>query len=270
MPFASADADGSASALTVNFAVIARSLSAAGTVEDTLALVLSLAETMIEGCDYAGIFVSDEGVVTASLRTDPIVAEIGALQHRYGEGPCLDALTHNETFYAEDLADDPRWPNFGPRATKTGIRSALAIPLIPAGPVVLNLYAKPPRAFGAVDGARGQLLAAFAGVALNAARVRRHDARLAANLHDALASREIIGQAQGILMERERITAEQAFDVLRKASQHLNIKLRAVAQTLVDTGEDPETSTKASVPGAPPDPRPAIPPASSRRPRKPQ
>ena len=55
------------------------------------------------------------------------------------------------------------------------------------------------------------------------------------------ASREIIGEAMGILMERERITAPQAFDILRRASQHLNIKLREVAQNLVETGEEPDT-----------------------------
>jgi hypothetical protein len=167
----------------------------------------------------------------------------------------LDALSHNETFYAEDLADDPRWPYFGPPATKAGIRSVLALPLTSAGPpTALNLYAKLPRAFGAIDRARGHLLASFAGVALNAARVHRNDELLAANLHAALASREIIGQAQGILMERERITAEQAFDVLRTASQHLNVRLREVAQTLVDTGEDPKVTARATRHGSGPQP----------------
>ena len=236
--------DGSVAALMVNFAGIGRALAAAGTVDDTLALIVSLAEAVIEGCDYAGFFVSDDGVVTTPLHTDPIVIEIDALQHSYGEGPCLDALAQNETFYAEDLADDSRWPHFGPPATHAGIRSVLALPLVASGaPTALNLYAKLPRAFGAIDRARGLLLASFAGVALSAARVHRDDERLAANLHNALASREIIGQAQGILMERERITALQAFDVLRRASQHLNVKLREVAQALVDTGENPETTT---------------------------
>jgi len=250
---ATTDDDGSLRALTVNFAGIGRALSSAGTVDDTLALVLSLAETVIEGCDYAGIFVRDAGTVTTPLYTQRIVIEIDALQNRYGEGPCLDALDQNETFYAEDLDDDARWPYFGPPATKAGIRSVLALPLIATDPsAALNLYATLPRAFGAIDRARGLLLASFAGVALNAARIHQDDERLAANLHDALASREIIGQAQGILMERERITAEQAFDVLRTASQHLNVKLREVAQTLIDTGEDPESPPPSPATWRPP------------------
>ena len=93
------------------------------------------------------------------------------------------------------------------------------------------------------------LLASHAGAALRAAEARATDAtRLDRQLNDALASRGTIGQAQGILMERERITADQAFEVLRKASQQLNIKLRDIAQRLVDTGEDPRSGRKDATP----------------------
>jgi AmiR/NasT family two-component response regulator len=78
-------------------------------------------------------------------------------------------------------------------------------------------------------------------LALGERRQHNHDAATEAQLRQALAMRDVIGQAQGILMERDRISARQAFDVLRRASQHLNIKLRDVAQALVDTGEDPDT-----------------------------
>jgi AmiR/NasT family two-component response regulator len=84
-------------------------------------------------------------------------------------------------------------------------------------------------------------VAGLAGIALSLARAYEEQARLAENLRQALMSREVVGQAQGILMEREHITAEQAFDILRRASQHLNVKLRQVAQDLVDTGERPRT-----------------------------
>ena len=81
----------------------------------------------------------------------------------------------------------------------------------------------------------------MAGMAFSSARTHEDEERRAANLQAALATREMIGQAQGILMERERITPDQAFDILRRASQHLNVKLRDVAQSLVDTGERPDT-----------------------------
>lgn len=243
---ASTDEDRSLSALVNHFAEIGRALGAAGSVVDTLVLSLTLAESVIESCDYAGIFVLDAGSVTTPQRTDPIVIEFDRLQQTCGEGPCLDSLALGEVVYAEDLADDRRWPHYGAAVTRNGIRTVLALPLVTQGPpTALTLYAKLPRAFGAIDRAQGHLLAAFSGVALNAARVHQDDERIAANLHDALASREIIGQAQGILIERERITPEQAFDVLRRASQHLNVKLRDVAQNLVDTGEEPETRSTA-------------------------
>jgi len=135
--------------------------------------------------------------------------------------------------------------SFGPSAAERGIRSALALPLTTNGAIgAINLYARYPAAFGVVDRAKGVILASLASVAINAAHSLEDEERRIENLHSALSSREVIGQAQGILMERERIAADQAFDVLRRASQYLNIKLREVAQTLVDTGERPETGPR--------------------------
>lgn len=94
-------------------------------------------------------------------------------------------------------------------------------------------------AFGPDDRAKGLIFATLAGFALDAAEQRADDEKLADNLRQALRSREMIGQAQGILIERERITADEAFDVLRRASKHLNVKVREVARTLVETGENP-------------------------------
>jgi GAF domain-containing protein len=230
------------SALTVNFSETVRALSSAGSVEATLALVLHLAVDTIEGCDFAGIFLLEAEVVTSPRHTDPLVSQVDDLQRQSGEGPCMDALRRGVTYYVDDLAEDVRWPTFRLEATRQGIRSVLALPLLASGSLgALNLYARYPRAFGAIDRARGLLLAALAGLAVTTAKTHEDDERRATDLHGALATREIIGQAQGILMERERISADQAFDILRRASQHLNRKLREVAQTLVDTGENPDT-----------------------------
>jgi len=125
------------------------------------------------------------------------------------------------------------------------MRSLLAIPLSSNGTLgALNLYARYPQAFGVVDRARGLLLATLAALASAVALAHHDDKRLVENLGVALVTRELIGQAQGILIERERITAAEAFVVLRHASQHLNIQLREVAQNLVDTGERPDTGTR--------------------------
>jgi hypothetical protein len=232
------------SELALDFSETAQSLFSAGSVADTLTQLVDLAVTTIEGCDFAGLFLIDEAVITTPVRTDPIVDELDALQHVTGEGPCLDAAGQRLIFYAHDLADDNRWPKFGPLATAVGVRSLLAVPLPTSTTFgALNLYARYPEAFGVVDRAKGVILASLAGVAVSTARSHEDEERRADNLHAALSTREVIGQAQGILMERERLTADQAFDILRRASQHLNRKLRYVAQDLVDTGERPETGT---------------------------
>jgi len=236
-------ADGDpASELAANISETARILFAAGSVTDTLAQVVELAVATIEGCDFAGLFLLEKDVVTSPVHTDPIVDAVDALQHQSGEGPCLDAISQRLIFYADDTSDDPRWPRFGPPASAAGIRSVLALPLTTDGSLgALNLYARFPAAFGVVDRAKGVILASLAGLAVSAARSHEDEERRAENLNAALATREVIGQAQGILMERERISSAQAFDVLRRASQHLNRRLRDVAQDFVDTGERPET-----------------------------
>jgi GAF domain-containing protein len=231
--------------LIVNFTRTAQGLFQAGGVELTLQATLDLAVATIEGCDFAGLFVLKAGNVTTPVHTAPIVAQLDALQLSGQEGPCLDCMAQGTALYAEDLADDPRWPNFGPQAAGAGVRSLLGLCLSSDGQVAgaLNLYARYPLAFGAVDRARGLVLAGLAGLALSVAEAHEEEVRRAENLRQALVTRQVIGQAQGILMERERVTAEQAFDILRRASQHLNTKLREVALDLVETGERPLTGS---------------------------
>ena len=102
-----------------------------------------------------------------------------------------------------------RWPHFAPLAVNAGIRSVLAYSLSARQPSALNLYARLPAAFGATDRAQGQLFATLARLALDSAEERASDDRRTGNLLEALRTRELVGQAQGILMERERITADQ-------------------------------------------------------------
>lgn len=230
--------------LAENLSDTVKSLFSAGSVGDTLLQVVQLAVSTIEGCDYAGIFLMEEGVLGTPVCSGPVAAEVDALQQSFGEGPCLAAVTEGIAYLAGDLADDDRWPIFGPKAVDSGIRSVLAFALpVDDVPGALNLYARYPQAFGVIDRGRGLLLAVMAGMAISSARAHEDDERREANLHAALATREVIGQAQGILMERERIGPSEAFDILRRASQHLNIKLRDVARNLIETGERPDTGS---------------------------
>ena len=228
--------------LTADFARMSQVLLTEHGPEDALARVVATAVATVEGCDAAGVFLAGEGTVRTAASSDPLVVAVDGLQRSLDQGPCLSSLAAGTPLYAADLHDDVRWPAFGPAAVALGVRSALAVPLSRTGGAgALNLYGRYPAAFGVVDRARAQLLAGLAALAVSAARSEEDARRRASNFREALASREIIGQAQGILMERERITGDEAFDVLRRASQHLNIKLREVAQTLVETGERPAT-----------------------------
>jgi GAF domain-containing protein len=232
----------SLSDLSRNVTETAQILFTAGSVADTLSSVVDLAVSTVEGCDFAGIFLIDGDAVATRAHTDPLVIAADSLQHRSGEGPCLDAITHRMVFYAEDVSGDLRWPTFCPQVAEVGIRSVLALPLSCDSQLgALNLYARFPIAFGVVDRAKAAILASLASLALSAAQSHQDEERRAISFQAALRTRELIGEALGILMERERITADQAFDILRRASQHLNVKLREVAQNLVDTGVDPDT-----------------------------
>jgi hypothetical protein len=230
--------------LEQNLSALALALFAPRSVDGVLQRIVDEAQETIEGCDLAGILLLREGTVTTSAYSDPQVIDLHVLQVEFGHGPCLDVISAGDSIYALDLADDARWPGFGPAAAAVGVRSVLALKVSSRRSSVLNLYSRLPAAFGALDRAKALLFATLAGLALGSADEREDEERRAVNLQTALSTRELIGQAQGILMERERITSTEAFHVLRRASQHLNVKLRDVAQTLVDTGETGETSRR--------------------------
>ena len=229
------------------FAAIARTLFSDPTVGGTLQRIVDFAVATVDGCDAAGISLLTGTEVTTPVWSDPVALDIDSVQYETGEGPCLDAIAKETIVYAEDLAADDRWPSFGPRAVELGMRSLLSCRLAAAGTLgALNLYAMLPKAYGVTDRTKALIFATHAGVALGAAEALEDatvllnaEIRRVEDLRGALASREVIGQAEGILIERERITADQAFGVLRGASRNLNIKLREVAQFVVDTGRVP-------------------------------
>jgi len=236
--------------LAASFAEIARELYSAPTVKETLHRIVDYSVKTIDGCSGAGISFIQKGEIVTPVWTEPMVLEVDEMQYTTGQGPCLDAIAHGQSFYAEDLSTDPRWPHFGPKAAKAGMRSLLSFCLAGEKTLgALNLYARIPRAFDATDRATGVIFATHAGVALGAAEDLEDATQALAvetkrleNLHEALGSRQVIGRAEGILMQRELITSDQAFDLLRKASQQLNTKLREVAQFVVDTGDVPRPS----------------------------
>jgi GAF domain-containing protein len=163
-----------------------------------------------------------------------VALRVDAVQFEVSQGPCLDAIVDDQIFKTDDLATETRWPLFAQRAhAETGIRSMLGIRLFARGRTMgaLNLMSTRPAAFDESSLSTAALFAALAAVALNAAQTEE-------TLHLALKSRDIIGQAMGILMERHHITDKEAFRRLSEASQGLNIRLKDVADHVVTTGED--------------------------------
>ena len=219
--------------LSQRLAGIARQLDT-GSVHETLQLIVDLAVVTVPGCEHAGISFVHRRKISTPAASDAVALRVDAVQSEVGQGPCLDAIGDHQMFKSDDLATETRWPAFSTRAhTETGIRSMLGLRLFARGRTMgaLNLMSTRPAAFSDDTLSTAALFAALAGVALNAAETEE-------SLQLALKSRDVIGQAMGILMERHRITDKEAFARLSVASQDLNIRLKDVADQVVLTGED--------------------------------
>jgi GAF domain-containing protein len=167
-----------------------------------------------------------------------IAKDADELQYQRGHGPCLDAGRSGEVFLVADMQADERWPDYAKHASSLGVGSSLSIPLPFQGATIgaLNNYATRPRAFGDADVAAAEEVAAFVAIAVANAEATSRATDDVANMRRAMESRSVIEQAKGILMERYKVTAEQAFTLLTHASQKSNVKLRDVAEELTSTG----------------------------------
>lgn len=221
------------------FADFARLLDAEEDTRGTLDQIVALVPSAL-GCAYAGItLLHGKRDVETAAASDELIRKADALQYDLGEGPCLQAIWSHDTFVVEDMSSDPRWPRWGPIAAEMGLHSILAVRLFTAGTThgALNLYATEPRHFDDDDVAVAHVYATHASIALAAARQQD-------NLRRAIDARHLIGQAQGILMERFDIDAERAFAVLRRYSQDSNIKLRTIAEQVVSGRQLPSQVTE--------------------------
>ncbi|MGH2806023.1 MAG: ANTAR domain-containing response regulator [Actinomycetota bacterium] len=203
------------------------------TLQSTLDRVVALARA---GCDSAGVTIVDDLHASSAAATDDFTLKIDVDQYDNREGPCLQAVISEEVVMIEDIATETRWPSFTQTAARDGLGATLSLPLTAGGKTIgaLNLYAKTPRAFGDGDRALGMLMAGQAAVAISNARVYESALKLAEQLTEAIKTREIIGEAKGILMAQEGVSEDEAFDMLTRLSQNTNIKLRDIAQKIVD------------------------------------
>ena len=211
---------------------LARSLEAEDDTEAMLNDLVAAAVAQIPGVDEGSIsVVVARKDVSSQSPTSDLPRRVDALQTQTGEGPCLDAVYKEKTVRVPDMASETRWPNFARRAAEAGAGSMLSFQLWVEGDNLgaLNLYAREPHSFSEESEQIGLLFVSHAAVAM--AGAQKQDQMTA-----ALATRDLIGQAKGILMERYKIDAQKAFSLLTRASQHRNIKLRDLAAELADTG----------------------------------
>ena len=209
--------------------------------------VVQFAALAVPGSEHAALTVArgPAAVPFTVAGSSALTYRLDGLQWETGEGPGLQTLTESDMSRADDLASDPRWPHFGPRAVQeTGVRAMFSVRLhlSAAERGALNFYATRAGAFTDLDIAVGSIFAAYASLALvNVAFQTK-----AANLEVAVESNRQIGMAVGILMARELWTSDQAFSQLKVAIQHLNRKLAEIAAEVTLTGALPDFRLKVT------------------------
>jgi GAF domain-containing protein len=219
--------------LAEKLSTLSRDLQGETDVEGTLQAIVQAATGTVPGAEYASISaVGKRRVVHTRAATGELARAVDQAQYETGQGPCLDALYEHRTVRLPDLDVEPRWPTFAAQAREVGAASMLAIQLYVHGQDLgaLNLHSTTRDAFSDESEQIGLLFAAHAAVAMAGAENDEH-------LHMALTSRDIIGQAKGILMERYKISAHEAFRLLVVTSQTTNIRLHDVAEYLTRTGQ---------------------------------
>lgn len=222
--------------LARTLSTVARQLQAQPSEAKTLDYMMPALVDTVPGADYAGITLVNKGgrTATAKAPTHEVVRLLDEVQNKVDEGPCLDAVWQQHTVTVPDMSLETRWPKFAAEAHRLGIGSMMSFQLYVEGDNLgaLNLHSARPYAFSPDAQLIGELFASHAAVALAGTANSRQ-------LNEALATRDMIGQAKGILMKQENVDGPTAFAMLVQASQHANIKLSEVASWLVDEHNQP-------------------------------
>jgi len=218
------------------FAAIVRDLQNQTSQIATLDRIGALAQETIHGCDHAGITLRDRrGRITTVGATDDVVGAADVQQYELGEGPLVDVLDQQDAVICADLANDKRWPRWGSWVhDNLGVTSLLCFQLFTTARSygALGMYSDRADGFDLHDRTVGLALAAHAAVAMARSDESEH-------LSIAVVNRTVVGQAEGILMERYDLDADQAFAMLVKVSQDENRRLNLVAEELIATRQTP-------------------------------
>jgi len=195
----------------------------------------ALATDAIAGCDSTSITMLERGEPRTPAASDEISLLLDEVQYRTGDGPCLAAIRHRGA-EVTSVGSEQRWPDFIVAARQRGVTAVLSTPLCADEHVLgaLNMYSRSVDTFDEAAITDAALFADQLGVAVARATYLHEQHALASHLQRALETRAVIDQAKGILMAQERCSPDEAFDILRRASQRENRKLHAIALELVN------------------------------------
>jgi GAF domain-containing protein len=219
----------------MEFARIAQALQAAPTPTRTAEQIVDYVRDQLDADDAGITLIGTRGRLRTVAATDSLVEQADALQYELDEGPHRDESWHGETLIVSDLSADGRWPRWATKVAALGVSTLISVELTTVDDArigAINVYWTKPRTLTADDVPFVNIFARHAALALSTAMNE-------ASLNVALDTRKLIGQAQGILMERFGLDEPQAFEVLRRYSQDHNLKLRRVAEHLVATRKLP-------------------------------
>jgi GAF domain-containing protein len=212
-------------------AELARSVAAPRDIDDVLSGVTAATVELLTGADTAGVLLVSKGGTFESLSgTSELIYEVDRLQEKHNAGPCVEAAINELVVRTEDFETETRWPQYSREVCKLGVRSSISFKLYTGDRTAgaLNVFSRRPNSFDADSEVIGSILAAHAAAAILASRESQQ-------LQAALLSRDLIGQAKGMLMERFQVDAVGAFEMLRKLSQQMNVRLAEIARRIVDT-----------------------------------
>ena len=222
------------------FAEIHERLAGHPDTDSALDVITRLAADEVPGAQHAGVTLGSRGRFRTIAPTHDIVNQVDQIQYDMATGPCVDAAIDGNVYYSPDLRKDERWPDFGVKAAETtGVLSMLSFRLYLEHDEsligALNLYSTEVDAFDAESRAAGMLLATHGALAVSGAAARAK----AVNLERALESSRDIGVAMGVLMQAHSVDRDQAFDLLRIASQRTHRKLADIASEIAGSGAFP-------------------------------
>lgn len=217
--------------LAMRMAELARTVASPRSLQEVFAGVTAAAKELIPGVDTAGVLLIAANNSFESLGgLDDLPRELDELQMRFDEGPCRQAALADVVVRTDDFRSEQRWPRFSPASVELGVLSGLSFKLYTADRTAgaLNLFGFSANPWDEDAVTTGTVLAAHAASAIVASRQE-------AQLKTALLTRDRIGQAKGVIMERYKVDDVQAFEIMRQLSQHSNTRLAEIAAQIIES-----------------------------------